>query len=109
MTLTEFRKEYTMAGLRRRDLAENPIAQFQAWFQQAVKAEVPEPTAMSLATVNKLNEPSLRTVLLKSVVQRGFVFCTSYISRKGHDLEENSNASLMFFWRKWSARFASAV
>jgi pyridoxamine 5'-phosphate oxidase len=100
MTLTEFRKEYTLAGLRRRDLAENPILQFQEWFEQAAKAEVPEPTAMSLATVNQLGQPSLRTVLLKAVDQRGFVFCTSYISHKGHDLEENSNVALLFFWKE---------
>ena len=52
MTLTEFRKEYTLAGLRRRDLAENPILQFETWFQQAVKAEVPEPTVPKLFTRN---------------------------------------------------------
>ena len=100
MNLTEFRKEYTLAGLRRRDLDENPILQFQGWLQQAVKAEVPEPTAMSLATVNKLNHPSLRTVLLKAVDERGFIFCTNYESRKGQELEENSNAALLFFWKE---------
>lgn len=100
MNLTEFRKEYTLAGLRRRDLAENPIRQFESWFQQAVKAEVPEPTAMSLATVNKLNEPSVRTVLLKAVDERGFIFCTNYESQKGRELAENSNAGLLFFWKE---------
>ena len=100
MNLAAFRKEYTLAGLRRRDLAENPIAQFQEWFQQAVKAEVPEPTAMSLATVNNSGQPSLRTVLLKEVDSRGFIFCTSYASRKGNELEENSNAALLFFWKE---------
>jgi len=100
MTLTEFRKEYTLAGLRRCDLAENPILQFEEWMQQAVKAEVHEPTAMSLATANQLNQPSLRTVLLKVVDERGFVFCTNYESRKGQDLSENSNAALLFFWKE---------
>ncbi len=100
MTLTEFRKEYTLAGLRRRDLVDDPIAQFEKWFQQAVKAEVPEPTAMSLATVDKLGQPSLRTVLLKSVDERGFIFCTSYESRKAQDLAENPNAALLFFWKE---------
>ncbi|MEO5803332.1 MAG: pyridoxamine 5'-phosphate oxidase [Verrucomicrobiota bacterium] len=100
MNLAAFRKEYTLAGLRRRDLAENPITQFEEWFQQAVKAEIPEPTAMSLATVNKLGQPSLRTVLLKAVDQRGFVFCTSCISRKGNELQENSNVALLFFWKE---------
>ena len=100
MTLTEFRKEYTLAGLRRRDLAENPIRQFEQWFQQAVKTEIAEPTAMSLATVNKMGEPSVRTVLLKAVEERGFVFCTNYDSRKGHELAENANAALLFFWKE---------
>lgn len=100
MNLAAFRKEYTLTGLRRRDLAGNPIAQFQEWFQQAVKAEVPEPTAMSLATVNSLGQPSLRTVLLKAVDERGFIFCTNYESQKGKDLAGNSNASLLFFWKE---------
>ncbi len=100
MTLTDFRKEYTLAGLRRRDLTENPILQFQNWFQQAVNAEVPEPTAMSLATVNKLGQPSARTVLLKVVDERGFIFCTNYESRKGRDIAENSNVALLFLWKE---------
>ncbi len=100
MNLTEFRKEYTLAGLRRRDLAENPILQFEEWLQQAVKAEVPEPTAMSVATVNELGQPSLRTVLLKAVDERGFIFCTNYESRKGAELASNPNAALLFFWKE---------
>jgi pyridoxamine 5'-phosphate oxidase len=100
MTLTEFRKEYTLAGLRRRDLAENPISQFEDWLQQAVKAEVPEPTAMSVATVDQSGQPSIRTVLLKAVDERGFVFCTNYESRKGQELAANPNAALLFFWKE---------
>lgn len=100
MTLTEFRKEYTLGGLRRRDLSANPIEQFEKWFQQAVKAGIPEPTAMSVATVNKSAEPSLRTVLLKAVDERGFIFCTNYESCKGQELAENSNAALLFFWKE---------
>ncbi|MEO6181945.1 MAG: pyridoxamine 5'-phosphate oxidase [Verrucomicrobiota bacterium] len=100
MKLTAFRKEYTLAGLRRRDLAENPTVQFQEWFEQAVQAEVPEPTAMSLATVNELRQPSVRTVLLKAVDERGFIFCTNYESQKGQELAENSNAALLFFWKE---------
>lgn len=100
MNLAAFRKEYTIAGLRRRDLAENPILQFQDWFQQAVKAEVPEPTAMSLATVNNSGQPTVRTVLLKAVDERGFIFCTNYDSRKGRDLADNSRSALLFFWKE---------
>ena len=100
MKLIAFRKEYTLAGLRRCDLAENPTVQFQEWFQQAVKAEVTEPTAMTLATVNDLGHPSARTVLLKAVEERGFIFCTNYESRKGGELAVNPNAALLFFWKE---------
>ncbi|MEO6033770.1 MAG: pyridoxamine 5'-phosphate oxidase [Verrucomicrobiota bacterium] len=100
MNLAAYRKEYALGGLRRADLADDPIAQFEKWFQQAVTAEIPEPTAMALATVDALGQPSLRTVLLKAVDQRGFVFCTSYESRKARDLAENSRAAISFLWKE---------
>jgi pyridoxamine 5'-phosphate oxidase len=97
-TIADFRREYTLAGLRRADLDADPIAQFSKWFQQAVASEVPEPNAMSLATVDKAARPSSRIVLLKNVDARGFTFYTNYDSRKGHELAQNPNASLVFFW-----------
>lgn len=100
MNLTTFRKEYSLAGLRRRDLASNPIEQFQKWFQQAVQAGIPELTAMSVATVNQSGQPSLRTVLLKEVDERGFIFCTSYESQKGRELRGNQRTALSFFWKE---------
>ena len=100
MTLTEFRKEYKLGSLRRRDLSENPLTQFNAWFEQAVKADIPEPTAMSLATVDKHGQPSLRTVLLKVVNDRGFIFCTSYESQKGLEIEGNARVALLFLWKE---------
>lgn len=100
MTLTEFRREYTLAGLRRQDLAADPFEQFKKWFDEAVKANVPEPTAMTLATADKSGHPSARTVLLKSVDERGFIFCTNYLSQKGRELAENPHASLLFFWKE---------
>ncbi len=98
MTLAELRREYTMAGLRRADLDPNPIAQFQKWFDQARKAELLEPNAMTLATVDEDHRPSSRTVLLKGVDERGFSFFTNYKSRKGRELHAIPNAALTFFW-----------
>ncbi|MEP6663474.1 MAG: pyridoxamine 5'-phosphate oxidase [Verrucomicrobiota bacterium] len=100
MNLTEFRKEYRLAELRRRDLDANPILQFEKWLQDAVQANAPEPTAMSVATVDASGQPSLRTVLLKAVDERGFVFCTNYESRKGQEIAGNSNVALLFFWKE---------
>ena len=65
MDLSNFREEYLKGQLHRKDLAENPFEQFQTWFEQALKADIPEPNAFSLATVNAHGRPSLRTVLLK--------------------------------------------
>jgi pyridoxamine 5'-phosphate oxidase len=98
MTLADLRREYTLAGLRRKDLEADPIAQFQKWFDQALKAELLEPNAMTLATVDSQGRPSARTVLLKQVDLRGFVFFTNYESRKGKELASNSHAALNFFW-----------
>jgi pyridoxamine 5'-phosphate oxidase len=98
ITLADLRREYTLAGLRRADLEADPIAQFQKWFDQALKAELLEPNAMTLATVDSEGRPSARTVLLKQVDARGFVFFTNYESRKGKELAANQNAALSFFW-----------
>jgi pyridoxamine 5'-phosphate oxidase len=97
-SIADFRREYTLAGLRRTDLDADPIAQFSKWFQQAVSAEVPEPNAMTLATVDKSGQPSARIVLLKNVDARGFTFYTNYDSRKGMELAANPQAALTFFW-----------
>jgi pyridoxamine 5'-phosphate oxidase len=98
MTLTDLRREYTLAGLRRTDLDPDPIAQFQKWFTQAMQAEIVEPNAMTLATVSAEGQPSTRIVLLKGVDQRGFSFFTNYESRKGRELAGNPKAALTFFW-----------
>src|SRR4051812_5144704 len=98
MTLADLRREYTLAGLRRADLDPDPISQFQKWFTQAMQAEIVEPNAMTLATVNADGQPSTRIVLLKGVDARGFSFFTNYESRKGRELENNPKAALTFFW-----------
>ncbi|MBI4027127.1 MAG: pyridoxamine 5'-phosphate oxidase [Verrucomicrobia bacterium] len=98
MAIADLRKEYTRAGLRRRELDPNPFQQFQKWFQQVLATQLTEPNAMTLATADKEGRPSARIVLLKGVDDRGFVFYTNYESRKGRDLAENPHAALVFYW-----------
>lgn len=98
MALADMRKDYGLAGLVEKDLAKNPFRQFETWFAEAEAAKIPEPNAMSLATVGRDGRPSVRTVLLKGADGRGFVFYTNYESRKGRDLADNARASLLFPW-----------
>lgn len=94
----DLRKEYTLEGLNETDISLNPFKQFQLWFDQALEAQLPEPNAMTLATVTKDCKPSARIVLLKHFDQQGFVFYTNYKSQKGQALEQNSWAALVFWW-----------
>ncbi|MEK7952747.1 pyridoxamine 5'-phosphate oxidase [Luteolibacter soli] len=98
MDLSEFRKEYSDRGLRRDDLAADPMVQFERWFQQAVELKLHEPNAMSLATVDEISRPLLRTVLLKYFDTNGFVFFTNYQSRKAKHIADNPQVSLLFPW-----------
>ncbi len=121
MAIADLRREYNLTGLRRRDLDPDPILQFKKWFEQATGArksgrvlkffvklyksllmiqgtEQIDTNAMTLATVDREGHPSARTVLLKAVDARGFVFYTNYHSRKGKELAENPNAALVFYW-----------
>jgi pyridoxamine 5'-phosphate oxidase len=98
MDLAEFRKEYSDRGLHREDLDENPIRQFETWFQQAAALAVQEPNAMMLATVDERGMPFQRTVLLKYFDESGFVFFTNYTSRKARHMDANPQVSLLFPW-----------
>lgn len=98
MALADMRKDYGLAGLLERDLAKNPFGQFEKWFQEAEAAKIAEPNAMTLATVGRDGRPAARTVLLKGCDGRGFVFYTSYESRKGRELEASGRATLLFAW-----------
>ncbi len=98
MNFADLRREYTAGGLRRADLNPNPIAQFQKWFDEALKAELIEPSAMTLATADADGAPSSRIVLLKGAEERGFMFFTNYESRKGRELAGNPRAALTLFW-----------
>jgi pyridoxamine 5'-phosphate oxidase len=98
MNLADIRTDYQLGRLRREDLREDPIEQFQVWLNEACTAGLTEPTAMSLATSSKDGRCLLRTVLLKGLDQRGFVFFTNLESRKARHIQENPNVSLLFPW-----------
>lgn len=98
MTLADLRKDYSLAGLVEKDLARDPYRQFEKWFQEAEAAKIPEPNAMTLATATREGRPAARTVLLKGLDGRGFVFFSNYASRKGRELEGNPHATLLFPW-----------
>ncbi|MGB7746392.1 MAG: pyridoxamine 5'-phosphate oxidase [Verrucomicrobiia bacterium] len=118
MALADIRREYALGSLDGADLDANPLAQFDQWFWQAsaggrwrkigialyklrhaIRGQAPaDVNAMTLATVDQAGRPSTRAVLLKGVDERGFIFFTNYDSRKGHELAENPNAALTFYW-----------
>lgn len=98
MDLSDFRKEYSNRGLRRADLAPDPLEQFSVWFAQAVELLLHEPNAMTLSTVDEAGRPSQRTVLLKKFDAAGFVFFSNYQSRKARQIDANPHASILFPW-----------
>ncbi len=98
--LAHLRNEYALKTLDEREVDRDPLKQFGVWMVEAIHAKVPEPTAMSLATVDANGRPSVRIVLLKGVDPRGFVFFTNYASRKGRNLSVNPNAAMTFLWKE---------
>jgi pyridoxamine 5'-phosphate oxidase len=98
LNMAELREEYMREKLDEHDVAADPITQFRAWFDEAVQAQIPMVNAMTLATATASGEPAARIVLLKGVDEGGFVFYTSYESRKGHELARNPQAALLFYW-----------
>ncbi len=98
MNIADIRKDYTLQTLEADKVHHSPIAQFQTWLQEAIKAALPEPTAMNIATVSAEGKPSARIVLLKGVENNGFIFFTNYESKKGKDLATNPFACLTFHW-----------
>jgi pyridoxamine 5'-phosphate oxidase len=96
--LADLRKDYRRSDLGEADLAPDPFEQFSRWFTEAEQSGVAEPNAMILATASAQGRPSARTVLLKGVDARGFVFYTNYESRKGTELAANPRATLLFPW-----------
>lgn len=121
MAIADLRREYKRGTLDREDLLDDPLAQFKAWFTSAQPARSRiwkiaigfykwiqivfgsnpiEPNVMTLATADKSGRPSARTVLLKGIDERGFIFFTNYESRKGHELADNPSAALVFYWQE---------
>ena len=98
MKLADLRTDYKLASLDENDVAVSPLAQFDKWFGDATRAELPEPNAMTLATCDAAGRPSARIVLIKEYDERGMVFFTNYQSHKGQDLAANNRAALLFFW-----------
>ena len=98
MNIADYRREYTQSGLNRADLDTDPFQQFDRWLTQAVNADYPDATAMTLATVSATGKPTQRTVLLKGYDSKGFVFFTNYDSEKGQNIAENDQVSLLFSW-----------
>lgn len=96
--IADIRKEYTKGALEPNDMGDDPLLEFGGWFQQAREAQVLEPNAMVLGTVNAEYRPSSRVVLLKEITADGIVFFTNYASRKGRELLENPFVSAVFFW-----------
>jgi pyridoxamine 5'-phosphate oxidase len=92
------RAEWMDKGLNRDELSPNPFHQFELWYTQAIEAEIPEPNAMSLATVTKSGQPWMRTVLLKIYDEQGFVFFTNYESNKAQQIADNPRVALLFPW-----------
>ena len=100
LNFRSIRQDYNKKGLTGKDIPSNPFLLFEQWLNEAVEAEVNEPTAMVIATVGENNSPSTRTVLLKELRENEFVFYTNYSSRKGQQLDRNSSISLTFIWHE---------
>jgi pyridoxamine 5'-phosphate oxidase len=98
--IADLRKEYALASLDERDVDRDPLKQFERWLAQAIAAKVPEPTAMTLATVDSRGRPAARIVLLKEAGAGGFVFYTNYESRKGREMACHPHAALTFMWKE---------
>lgn len=98
LNIADIRQEYTKGGLRENELPGDPLSLFSRWLQEAIDAEVDEPTAVIVGTVSPEGRPSTRTVLLKGLHDGKFVFYTNYESRKGRQLAQNPYISLSFVW-----------
>src|ERR1700741_665782 len=98
--IADLRKEDRQQTLLEKDADGDAIKQFGKWWKEAKESQIEEVNAMTLATCNSEGKPSARIVLLKGFSDEGFVFFTNYESRKGLELQQNPNASLVFFWKE---------
>jgi pyridoxamine 5'-phosphate oxidase len=98
--IADIRKDYKLKTLLENEVDANPLRQFDTWWQEAIRSEIDEVNAMTLATASADGLPAARIVLLKEYDERGFVFYTNYSSFKGNQLDENPRACLVFFWKE---------
>lgn len=98
--VADIRTDYKKQSLLEADVDADPIKQFKAWWNEALKSDIYEVNAMTLATAGADGVPSARIVLLKGFDEKGFVFFTNYNSQKGNELAQNDKACLVFFWKE---------
>jgi pyridoxamine 5'-phosphate oxidase len=98
MSIADIRHDYSKAALDESHADPDAIRQFDRWWQEVLKSDLPEPNAMTVATADAQGRPSARTVLLKGFDDNGFVFYTNFESRKGHEIAANPHVALLFFW-----------
>ncbi|MDQ8023695.1 MAG: pyridoxamine 5'-phosphate oxidase, partial [Moraxellaceae bacterium] len=98
INLAQLRIEFARSTLGEADVAASPVEQFDRWFKEAMQSQLREPYAMTLATADANGQPSLRVMMMRDYSERGISFFTNYLSRKGRELTENPQASLLFFW-----------
>lgn len=96
----QMRSNYETRQLDKSQLTADPMDLMKQWFSHAIEMKISEATAMILSTVSEEGQPSSRTVLLKEIDERGFIFYTNYQSRKARDLTHNDKVSLIFFWKE---------
>lgn len=97
-SLADLRRDYKLARLDEASVQTDPIAQFRVWFDDVLRAELPDANAMTLATIGLDGRPAARVVLVKGIDAEGFTFFTNYDSRKGRELARTPQAALVFFW-----------
>jgi len=98
--IADMREDYTRHELTRDQLDSSPMTQFEIWFDHATKSQIKEPNAMILSTVDSTGRPSARTVLLKELEAKGFVFYTNYNSDKAKDIADNPKVAITFLWKE---------
>lgn len=99
-TIENLRQEYKAKSLTEKEVSKNPITHFEKWFKEAMMSDLAEPNIMTLATATPDGKPSARVVLLKGFDEKGFIFYTNYLSRKGKEIARNPYASLVLFWHE---------
>jgi pyridoxamine 5'-phosphate oxidase len=98
--IADIRREYKLKTLLETDVENDPVLQFGKWWDEALKSEIDDVNAMTLATATPDGKPSARIVLLKGYNEKGFVFYTNYESNKGLELADNPHASIVFYWKE---------